>query len=101
MSYLKRYKIPLITIFVVTFGLILMMTFGYAIGILSGAPDGLERVMNDIGAEEPVSPFAPLLGFIENDYVIAILGISLIISITVVSFYLIGFIKKKRINNQI
>ena len=91
---------PIIVIVVVTTVLILMIAFGITIGIVSADPDRLERMIEDAGVEEPAGFFEPLLAWIQNEYIVAIVGILLIIGITLTTFYLIGFIKKQKINEE-
>ena len=83
--------------------LILMIAVGFTIGILSGAPDGLERVLIDQNGESwlenLVSPWIPILSWITNDYGAAILGIILSIFVMTSVFYLI--IQKKKKNRII
>ena len=79
----------------VTCVLLLFVTFGLYGIIISGDPDGLGRTLADYGLEEP-DPFLALLSFLENDFVIAIIGMLLIVGLSVGTFYLIGSIKNKR-----
>ncbi|MFW9940704.1 MAG: energy-coupling factor ABC transporter permease [Candidatus Thorarchaeota archaeon] len=87
------YKRPITSILIVTGILLSMIAVGFTIGILSDAPDGLERVLIDENGESwldnLVSPWIPLLSFITNDYGAAILGIVLSILVMSSSFYLI------------
>ena len=79
----------------VTCVLLLFVTFGLYGIIISADPDGLGRTLADSGIEEP-DPILALLSFLENDFVIAIIGILLIVGLSVGTFYLIGFIKNKK-----
>ena len=100
MASLKEYKIPLITVAVVLGVLIVMIAVGFTIGILSEDPDGLERVLIDAHSEEWVEDLPvylqPILGWLTNDYVIAIIGISLTVVFMIGTFYTIGYIKKTK-----
>lgn len=94
---IKRYKTPIITIIIVTAILLLMLSIGFTIGILSENPDGLEKTLEDLGVEEPEPFFEALLGWINNEHVRAIVGIILIVSITSGVYYILVYVKKKRI----
>jgi len=100
---ISKYKRPITSILAVTGVLILMIAVGFTIGILSGAPDGLERVLIDHNTEEWLdnlaSPWIPLLSFITNDYGAAIIGIVISILIISSTFYLIIRYKKKNTIN--
>ena len=96
MLSLKESKKPIITILVVIVGLLVIMAVGFTIGILSTDPDGLERVLLDAGVEEPEAFFTPLLAWIENDFIIAILGIGMTAVIITATYYTLGYIKKWR-----
>ncbi|MFX1375696.1 MAG: energy-coupling factor ABC transporter permease [Promethearchaeota archaeon] len=89
---ITKYKRPLISIFAVTGVLMLMIAVGFTIGILSGDPDGLERVLIDQNGESWLeslaSPWIPLLSWITNEYGAAILGIILTILVISSIFYL-------------
>jgi len=96
---ITKYKKPLISIVVVVGGLLLMIAVGFTIGILSDAPDGLERVLIDQHGESwlenLVSPWIPLLSWITSDYGAAIVGIVLSVTLMSAVFYLIIRYKKK------
>ena len=96
---ITKYKKPIISIFVVIGGLLLMIAIGFTIGILSDAPDGLERVLIDQNGESwlenLVSPWIPILSWITSDYGAAIIGIILSIALMSSAFYLIILYKKK------
>lgn len=96
MESLKNYKMPIITIIVVVCVLLFFVAFGETLYLLSSNPDGLEKTLLDAGTGEPESAIAPLLGFLENDFVIAIIGIILIVMISIAIFYLVAFLKNKR-----
>jgi len=100
---ISKYKRPITSILAVTGVLILMIAVGFTIGILSGAPDGLERVLIDQNTEEWLdnlaSPWIPLLSWITNDYGAAIIGIVISILIISSTFYLIIRYKKKNTIN--
>ena len=95
----SKYRKPLVSVLAVIGTLMLMITVGFTIGILSNAPDGLERVLINQNGEEwlenLVSPLVPLLSWITNDYGAAILGIVLSIAIMTSAFYLIVKYKKR------
>ncbi|MHA1194985.1 MAG: hypothetical protein ACTSRH_02790 [Promethearchaeota archaeon] len=95
----KRYKWPLISIGIIICVLILIMSIGYTIGILSEDPDGLEKVLitfrGESWLEGLVSPWIPILSWIDNDYIAGIIGILLSTTIIVSVFYLFSKIKKK------
>lgn len=61
---ISKYRKPIITIFIVSITLILMIAVGFTIGILSTAPDGLERVLiyqnGESWLEDLVSPWEPI-----------------------------------------
>ena len=96
---ISKYKRPIISVFVITGALILMIAVGFTIGILSDAPDGLERVLIDQNGESwletLVSPWEPIFSWISSDYGSAILGISVSIILMSSAFYLIIRYKKK------
>ena len=96
---ISKYKRPIISVFVITGALILMIAVGFTIGILSDAPDGLERVLIDQNGESwletLVSPWEPIFSWISSDYGAAILGISVSIILMSSVFYLIIRYKKK------
>jgi hypothetical protein len=76
-----------------------MLTFGYTIGILSEAPDGLERSLMDARSEswleELPAAWEPILSWISNDYVAGILGILLTLIIILGFFYGLRYIRTK------
>jgi Fe2+ transport system protein B len=78
---LIKYKWPIITIIIIIVALILMLTVGFAVGILSDNPDGLERALIDAMGEEWVenlpAAWIPILEWITNEYVAGIIGIVL------------------------
>lgn len=93
-----KYKWPIFTIIIIVVGLMIMITVGFTIGILSEDPDGLERVLIDARSEKWVeglaSPWEPILGWIESDYIAGIIGIILSIVLIMSAFYLIIYLKK-------
>ncbi len=99
---ISKYRKPIITIFVVSITLILMIAVGFTIGILSNAPDGLERVLIDQNGESwlenLVSPWVPIFSWITSEYGAAILGIAISVILMSSVFYLIIRYKK---NNSI
>ncbi|MHA1292990.1 MAG: hypothetical protein ACTSQJ_10010 [Promethearchaeota archaeon] len=96
----EKYKVPILVICIITGVLMLMLTIGFAIGILSDNPDGLERAIIDSKGEdwleELPSAVEPPLGGIENDYIAGIIGIILSVAIIIAVFYLIVYINKKK-----
>ncbi|MFX1501046.1 MAG: energy-coupling factor ABC transporter permease [Promethearchaeota archaeon] len=103
---ISKYKKPIITIFIVSITLILMIAVGFTIGILSDAPDGLERVLIDQNGESwlknLISPWEPVFSWITSEYSAAILGIAISVIIMSSIFYLIIRYKKKNsINTNI
>ncbi len=96
---LEEYKWPIITIVILTVGLMLIIAVGFTIGILSEDPDGLERVIINIKGEEWLeglpSAWDPILGGIESDYIAGIVGIILSVVLMTTVFYLIIYLKKK------
>ncbi|MFX1315683.1 MAG: energy-coupling factor ABC transporter permease [Promethearchaeota archaeon] len=95
----EKYKRPIISVFAIIITLILMISVGFTIGILSEDPDGLERVIIDINGESWLenlaSPWTPILSWIKSDYGAAIIGILISITIMVIVFYLIINYKKR------
>jgi len=80
--------------------LLVMIAIGYPLGILSEDPDGLERVIIDSNGESWLenlaSPWIPFLSWIENNYIAAIIGISLSVVIIFAVFKLISYRKKNQ-----
>ena len=101
MLSLKEHKKPLLSIFVIALALVVMIAVGFTIGILSNNPDGLERMLIDANGEEWLESLPvflqPIFGWLENEYIIGILGMMLTVTIIVGTFYTIGYIKKKRL----
>ena len=97
---LKKYKGPLLSILIIFIVLAVMITIGFTIGILSNDPDGLERALIDAQGEEWVeglsSPWEPIFGWIDNDYIVALIGISLTVLFIVAIFMLISFLAKQK-----
>ena len=105
MADFKKYKWPIITIVVIVGVLMVMLTIGFTLGILSEDPDGLEKSVIDAKGggeegeawiEELPSPWEPILGGIENDYIAGIIGLTLSVALMMVVFY--GIIKLKQKN---
>ena len=96
---LDKYKWPILTIIIITVVLMIMIAVGFTIGILSEDPDGLERVLIDARGETWLenlpSPWEPILGWIESDYISGIVGVILSVVIIVAVFYLIVYLKKR------
>ena len=95
----EKYKWPILTIVIIIVGLMIMIAVGFAIGILSEDPDGLERVLINARGEEWLeslpSPWEPILGWIDSDYIAGIVGIFLSIFLMCAVFYAIIYLKKK------
>ena len=76
-----------------------MLTVGFTIGILSEDPDGLERALIDAKGETWLeslpSPWIPVLGWIESDYLAGLIGIFLSVVFMIAIFSLIAYVKKK------
>lgn len=100
MAELKTYKWPILTIVIITVVLMVMLSVGFTIGILSEDPDGLERALIDARGEAWLeglpSPWEPILGWIKNDYIIGVIGIFLSMAFIVAVFYLITYLNKKK-----
>ncbi|MBN1214065.1 MAG: hypothetical protein JXA99_01360 [Candidatus Lokiarchaeota archaeon] len=96
MEKLKEYKWPLITLFSTIIVLILMLSIGYSLGFLSENPDGLERVLEDVGHEGEGDIWTPILSWIENNYLAGIIGIVLITLIVIGFFYLNKWTKMRK-----
>ena len=101
MLSLKENKKPIISIFVIAGVLMVMIAVGFTIGILSSNPDGLERMLIDANGEawlENLPVFLqPIFGWLENEYIVGILGMVFTVTIIVGSFYIVGYIKKKKL----
>lgn len=99
MSIVNKYKWPIISVFVIVAVLMIMITVGFAIGILSEDPDGLERVLIDENGEAWLeslkSPWKPILSWITNDYGAGIIGLLISITVIILVFYLIIHYKKR------
>jgi uncharacterized membrane protein len=95
----EKYKWPILTIVIIILVLMVMIAVGFTIGILSEDPDGLERALINARGEEWLenlpSPWEPILGWIESDYVAGIVGILLSIVFMCAVFYIIIYLKKK------
>ena len=99
MTKFESYKWPMLTIVIITVVLMVMLTVGFTIGILSEDPDGLERALIDARGEKWLenlpTVWEPILGSIENDYVVGIVGILLSVVLMVAIFQIIAYTKKK------
>lgn len=95
----ENYKWPILTVVIIIVVLMVMIAVGFTIGILSEDPDGLERVLINSRGEEWVenlpSPWEPILGWIDNDYIAGVVGILLSIILMCAVFYVIIYLKKK------
>lgn len=96
----EEIKWPIITLIIIIGGLMVMIAVGFTLGILSDDPDGLERALIDTRGEDWVenlkSPWEPILGGIESDYIAGIIGILLSLVFIIVIFYLIVYAKKRK-----
>lgn len=92
----ERYKWPFISLIVIFGVLAIMLSVGFTVGILSNAPDGLERVLEDSKVGETESFWTPFFSFITDEYVAGFLGIILAAVIIGGAFYLISYLKNKR-----
>ena len=96
----EEIKWPIITLIIIVVGLMVMIAVGFTLGILSDDPDGLERALIDTRGEDWVenlkSPWDPILGGIESDYIAGIIGILLSLVFIIVIFYLIVYAKKRK-----
>lgn len=97
---LNKYKKPIIIIAVVVLVLMLMISVGYMLGILSDDPDGLERVLIDYKGKSWFknlpSVWNPVLGGIESDYLVGIIGIVITVSLMMAVFYFFVYLGKKK-----
>jgi len=98
MVELEKYKWPIIELAIVIGVLMVMIAIGFAIGILSTDPDGLERAVIDAKGEEWLeglpSVWTPVLRWIENEYIAGIIGTLLSVVLMMVVFWLILRLKK-------
>jgi uncharacterized membrane protein len=99
MINVRRYRWPLISVFLIIGVLLLMIAIGYSIGVLSDNPDGLERVLIDNNGESWLeslpSPWIPLLSWIESDYFAGTVGIIISVCLMTIIFYLINSRKNR------
>lgn len=96
----EEIKWPILTILIIVAVLMVLLAVGFTIGILSDDPDGLERALIDTRGEDWVedlqSPWDPILGGIENDFIAGIVGILLSVALMIAIFYLIVYVKKRK-----
>lgn len=101
MGVIKRNKWPLIIILIISTSLMFVIAIGFTIGFLSENPDGLERVLIDYYGKDWLeglsSPWIPFLSWLNNDYIIGIVGIVLSIAVIMGAFYLIAHFKKRKL----
>ncbi len=94
----ENYKWPIITICVIFGVLMLMLTFGFTLGILSEDPDGLEATIINVKGEEWLegltSPWEPIFGWIDNDYIAGTLGMLIAVGLMMSIFFIISYVKK-------
>jgi cobalt/nickel transport system permease protein len=102
---ISKYKKPFTSVLAVIGALLFMIAVGFTIGILSDAPDGLERVLIDQNGESwlenLVSPWIPLLSWVTSEYGAAVLGIILTALIMSSTFYFIIRYKRKNSINTV
>lgn len=95
----EEIKWPILTILIIIVFLMVLLAVGFTIGILSDDPDGLERALIDARGEDWVdslqSPWDPILGGIESDFISGIVGILLSVALMIAIFYLIAYAKKR------
>ena len=88
----KNYTRPIIYISIVVAVLLFLMSIGFVIGFLSENPDGLERSLIDANGESWIeslpSPWTPILGWINNDYIAGLVGVGLSVALIISVFYL-------------
>jgi len=93
MSNFKQYKRPIFYIIIILGVLILFLTFGFTLGVLSDNPDGLERVIIDNNGESWLedlpSLWTPLLSWIKSEIFIGIIGILISFIFLISVFYVI------------
>ncbi|MFX1256241.1 MAG: hypothetical protein ACFFAN_00130 [Promethearchaeota archaeon] len=96
----SKYRGPILTIVIIIVVLMVMLAIGFTIGILSEDPDGLERAVSDAKGEEWLeslsSPWQPILGGIENDYIAGIIGVLLSVVLMIAVFTLLLYAKKRK-----
>ena len=96
----EEIKWPILTILIIVAVLMVVLAVGFTIGILSDDPDGLERALIDTRGEDWVedlqSPWDPILGGIENDFIAGIVGILLSVVLMIAIFYLIIYAKNRK-----
>lgn len=95
----ENYKRPIIIICLIIGVLMFMLTVGYALGILSSDPDGLEKTLIDNKGKEWLeglpSVWAPIFGWIENDYIAGLIGLVLSVALITAVFFAISKMKKR------
>ena len=96
----EEIKWPILTILIIIAVLMMLLAVGFTIGILSDDPDGLERSLIDARGEDWVeglqSPWDPILGGIENEFIAGIVGILLSVGVMIAIFYVILYAKKRK-----
>ncbi len=96
---IKNYKSPLLVIGVIIVVLMVMISIGYTIGILSNDPDAFERSIIDNKSEKWLenlpSLWTPILSGIENEYLTGLIGIVLSVCLITAIFYAITRFKTK------
>jgi hypothetical protein len=96
----KKHRGIFLTLILVVVILLVMIAIGYPLGILSESPDGLERVLIDHNGEpwleNLVSPWIPLLSWIENNYIAAIVGVCLSAIVIFAFFKIVSHYKKRQ-----
>ena len=99
-----KLKQPFVTLAILTGVLMLALSLGFTVGLLSNDPDGLEKTLIDGNGggeegetwiEDLPSFWNPPLEFIANDYIIGIIGIAFSFILMIGVFRLRILLKKK------
>jgi len=93
MNNFKQYRRAIFYIIIILGVLMLFLTFGFTLGVLSDNPDGLERVIIDNNGrswlEDLPSVWTPLLSWIKSDIFTGIIGILISFIFLISVFYAI------------
>ena len=97
---LRKYKWPIFIFFILIAVLMVLLSVGFTIGILSEDPDGLERTLisyyDDEWRENLPSAWIPWLSWIKSSYISGIVGIMISVGLIISVFYFISYLKKPR-----
>ena len=97
---LRKYKWPIFILIILIAVLMVLLSVGFTIGILSEDPDGLERVLISYHGEEWLenlpSAWIPWLSWIESSYISGIVGVMISVGLIISVFYFISYLKKFR-----